>query len=304
MWRRPGNVTLARLLLLATVFIWGVTFSLVKSALSDISPLLFNLLRMALATAVLVFVNYRQIRGVSRQGLLAGLVAGFFLAAGYQFQTAGLARTTPTKSAFITGLVVVIVPLLTLFPKIRPVHTSAPRATTLLGAVLSFTGLLLLTTPSGVTFASLTSTISLGDFFTLLCALAFAGHLLALAHFSQGMPTRQLATLQVSFATLFMLLTIPLSGRLYLQVTFRLIFALGVTSIVATAAAFTIQSWSQQHLTPNHTAIIFTLEPVIALVVAMIFLGERLSRRSGLGSALILAGIGFVEFFPPPAVST
>ena len=94
---------LAHLLLLATVFVWGATFVLVKGALSDASPLLFNLMRMALATLALVAINFRRLRHVTRKQLGAGAVAGVFLAAGYQFQTMGLTQTTPAKSAFLTG---------------------------------------------------------------------------------------------------------------------------------------------------------------------------------------------------------
>jgi drug/metabolite transporter (DMT)-like permease len=88
----------AHLLLLAVVAIWGSTFVLVKDALNDISPLLFNLIRMALATLCLAAVYRKQLRRLTREALLGGAVAGFFLAVGYQFQTAGLALTTPSKS--------------------------------------------------------------------------------------------------------------------------------------------------------------------------------------------------------------
>src|SRR5271154_2908332 len=104
---------------------------------------------MALAFFALAIVNHRQLRNVSRQALLSGLIVGFFLAAGYQFQTAGLARTTPAKSAFITGLVVVFVPIFTIVPAFRSANTPQPRWTTAIGALLAFSGLLLLTTPNG-----------------------------------------------------------------------------------------------------------------------------------------------------------
>jgi drug/metabolite transporter (DMT)-like permease len=289
----PG--TIAHLLLLAVVFVWGATFVLVKDALQDASPLLFNLLRMTLAFLALVIVNRRQLRNINRQALFSGLIVGLFLAAGYQFQTAGLALTTPAKSAFITGLVVVFVPLFTIVPALRSANTPAPRWTTAVGALLAFSGLLLLTTPRGTSFQNLFVSIGTGDLLTLACAIAFAGHLLALAHTSHRVPTGQLATLQIGVAAAVMAVTLPLGGKPHLAVTPRLLIALAVTSLLATAAAFTIQSWAQRHLPPTHTAILLTLEPVFACLTSFLVLHEHLGPRSLLGAALILAGIAFSE---------
>jgi drug/metabolite transporter (DMT)-like permease len=294
---RLSPSTTADLLLLAVVFIWGSTFVLVKDALQDASPLLFNLLRMTLAFAALAIVNQRQLRNISRPALLSGLIVGFFLAAGYQFQTMGLARTTPAKSAFITGLVVVFVPIFTVVPALRSTNTPPPRWTTALGALLAFYGLLLLTTPAGTSFQNLFVSIGPGDLLTLACAIAFAGHLLALAHTSHRVPIGQLATLQIGVATLIMLVTLPLGGRPHLSITPRLLIALAITSLLATAAAFTIQSWAQQHLPPTHTAVLLTLEPVFACLTSFLVLHERLGRRSLLGAALILVGIATTELF-------
>jgi drug/metabolite transporter (DMT)-like permease len=226
-------------------------------------------------------------------------VVGLFLAAGYQFQTAGLARTTAAKSAFITGLVVVFVPLLTALPRVRPPSSPAPGAFTLVGAALAFGGLVLLTTPAGTTWSNLLSSIGMGDLLTLLCA--FAGHLLALAHTSPRVPIPQLATLQISFAALIMGVTLPLGGPLYFTMTIRLGVTLAVTGLLATAAAFTIQSWAQQHLPPTHTALLLTLEPVVAWLTSFFFLGERLKPRSLIGAFLILTGILLTELFSSTA---
>ncbi|NYF80367.1 DMT family transporter [Granulicella arctica] len=297
--------TKAQLLLLAVVAVWGATFVLVKDALNDVSPLLFNLLRMTLAFLVLAAVNYRHLRELSRKTVLSGLVVGAFLAAGYQFQTSGLARTTAAKSAFITGLVVAFVPLLTAVPALRPQGARAPGVTTLLGAVLAFTGLLLLTTPAGTAFRHIFESIGLGDLLTLLCALAFAGHLLALAHTSLHLPAGLLATLQIGAAAVLMGATLPLGGRPEIHLTARLVLALAITSVLATAAAFTIQSYAQQHLAPTHTALILTLEPVFAWLTSMIVLHERFGHRALVGALLILAGIAAIELVPartPPGI--
>lgn len=299
--RRLSDSTLAHLLLLGVVLIWGSTFVLVKDALQDASPLLFNLLRMTLAAIALAIINHRQLRHISRQSLISGTIVGLFLAAGYQFQTAGLALTTPAKSAFITGLVVIFVPIFTIIPTIRPANTHAPRWTTAIGTLLAFAGLLLLTTPSGTSPHNLFASIGLGDLLTLACAIAFACHLLSLAHTSHQVPTGQLATIQITIAAIAMAITLPLGGHPHLAITPRLLIALAVTSLLATAAAFTIQSWAQQHLPPVHTAILLTLEPVFACLTSFLVLHEHLTHRSLAGAALILAGITVTELLSTPA---
>ena len=295
MSRRLSDSTLAHLLLLAVVIVWGATFVLVKDALQDVSPLLFNLLRMTIAFIALAIVNRRQLRHISRRSLISGLIVGLFLAAGYQFQTAGLALTTPAKSAFITGMVVVFVPLITIVPALRSSNTPAPSWSAAVGALLAFSGLLLLTTPTGTSWHNLFASIGLGDVLTLACAIAFAGHLISLSHASTQVATGQLATLQIGVAAALMAITLPLGGHPQLAITPRLLIALAVTSLLATAAAFTIQSWAQQHLPATHTAILLTLEPVFACLTSFLILHERLSRRSLCGAALILAGIASIE---------
>jgi drug/metabolite transporter (DMT)-like permease len=299
---RLSPSALAHLLLLAVVCVWGATFVLVKDALQDVSPLLFNLLRMILAFIALAIVNHRQLQHISRYALRAGLIVGIFLAAGYQFQTAGLARTTAAKSAFITGLVVVFVPLFTIVPALRSSNTPAPRWTAAVGAILAFAGLFFLTTPMGTSWQNLFVSIGTGDLLTLACAIAFAAHLLSLSHTSHKVPTGQLATIQIGVAAFIMAITLPVGGRPHLTLTPRLLIALTITSLLATAAAFTIQSWAQQHLPPAHTAILLTLEPVFACLTSFLVLHERLGRRSLAGAALILAGIAFTELIPsnPP----
>ena len=298
MARRLSPSALAHLLLLAVVIIWGATFVLVKDALQDVSPLLFNLLRMSLAFVALAIVNHRQLLHINRQSIAAGAIAGLFLATGYQLQTTGLVRTTPAKSAFITGMVVVFVPILGAIPALRSPSIPRPRWTTAVGALLAFAGLFLLTTPAGTLRQDLFTSIRPGDLLTMGCAIAFAAHLLALAHYSPRVPTSQLATLQIGIAALLMAFTLPFGGKPHLHLTPRLVVALAVTSLLATAAAFTIQSWAQQHLPPTHAAILLTLEPVFAALTSFLILNERFGRRSVWGSALILGGIAAIELLP------
>ena len=305
----------AHLLLLGVVAVWGSTFVLVKDALRDVSPLLFNLLRMALATFCLLAVYRRHLSRITREALIGGAVAGFFLALGYQFQTAGLALTTPSKSAFLTGLTVVLVPLLSMIPGLHPPGSPRPGWNAYCGALLALTGITLMTAPGllaeftspGVLSAgsrSLQSAslatrfgVNLGDLLTLACAVSFAFHLLSLAHLARRIPFEQLGLLQIGFCTLVMAVSSPLLEHPRFHLSGRLVAALLVSAVLATAAAFTIQSWAQQHLAPTHTALVLSAEPLFAWATSLVFLHQGLGGTQTVGALLILAGIGFTELF-------
>ena len=287
----------AHLLLIAVAVVWGMTFPLAKAALRQASPLLFNLVRMILASAVLLAVNWRYLRHVTAAQFKLCAGAGVLLTAGYELQTAGLARTTPSKSAFLTGLVVVLVPLLSALPGVRAPGTSRPRALAWLGAIVAFAGLVLLTSQPGAG-GSLLAGMHTGEWLTLGCAVAFAFHLLLLARAAEVVDARVLGTLQIAISSVCMLILLPVESHPYLHPTSTVLWALGITSVFATAAAFTIQSWAQKHVPPTHTALIFTLEPVFAGIASFVFLGERLGPRGIFGAILILGGIVLAEWKP------
>jgi drug/metabolite transporter (DMT)-like permease len=276
----------------------------VKDALRDVSPLLFNLLRMVIATTVLAAIYHRDLRRLKRSYLAGGAIVGLCLAAGYSFQTAGLARTTPAKSAFITGLIVVIVPLLCAIPLLRPATMRRPSLSAYGGALMAFAGILLLTTPSHTPWMALLVSINTGDLLTLLCALGFALHVVALAHISPRLPLGTLAVLQLAFCTLIMAALLPAFEHPRLDLSPRLVIALLITGVLATAVAFTVQSWAQQRLSATQTALILALEPVFAFLTSYLFYGERLSIRASLGASLILCGIGVTELLPLGAHAT
>ena len=291
MSRARQQSRLAYLLLLADGVVWGSTFVVVKAALRDCSPLLFNQLRMLIAFVALAVWNAGSWRRMTRRAVWSGAVAGVLLAFGYELQTTGLVYTTPARSAFLTGLVVVLVPLFSAWPRLRAPGTHAPRLVQLLGALGAFAGIVLLTTPAGTPLRDFTSGVSRGDILSLLCAAAFALHLLSLAHLSPRVPTAQLATLQIGFAALTMSVATPLLERTYFRPSPSLALALLVCALFATAAAFSIQSWAQKHLQANHTAMLLALEPAFALGISILFFGERLRFRSGTGAALILCSL-------------
>jgi drug/metabolite transporter (DMT)-like permease len=311
----------AYLLMLFVVAVWGSTFVLIKGALADATPAAFNLIRMSLALLVLAVVYhrgcYKFVRNARRWQVGAGAVVGLCLAMGYQFQTTGLARTTPSKSAFITGLVVVLVPLFSAIPGVRPPGAQPPRWNAFLGAALAFAGILLLTAPSAVhahgpspamsTLAGLVpdlSSINVGDLLTLGCAVGFAFHCIALSHVSPRIAFQPLALLQVGFCAVFMAASLPFIEHPHIAWTPRLAIALAIAAVLATAAAFSIQSWAQSVLPSAHIALLLTMEPVFAWITSFLFMGERLGLRPASGALLILAAIALTELIPQPHVPT
>jgi drug/metabolite transporter (DMT)-like permease len=304
------------LLMVFVVAVWGSTFVLIKGALADATPAAFNLARMTLAFAVLAVAYHRFWREIRLWQVASGALVGLCLATGYQFQTTGLARTTPSKSAFITGLLVVLVPLLSAIPGLRPPGAMPPRWNAFLGAALAFLGIVLLTAPAlpargpaslmsqaARLLPDLTS-MNLGDLLTLGCAVAFAFHCLALSHISPRIRFQPLALLQVGFCALFMALSLPLIEHPHIAWTLRLAVALAITAVLATAAALSIQSWAQRVLPPTHIALLLTLEPVFAWITAFLVMGERMGLRPSCGALLILAGIALTELVAQPHVPT
>jgi drug/metabolite transporter (DMT)-like permease len=296
----------AYLLMLFVVAVWGATFVVVKDALADASPAAFNLARMTLASLLLMVGYHRYLRGLKGWHLGAGAIVGFCLAMGYQFQTLGLVWTTPSKSAFITGMVVVLVPLFSILPGLRPPGARLPRWNAFAGAVLAFAGIALLTAPGIAGASGLAAVlpdfrqINKGDVITFGCSVGFALHCLALGHLSPKINFKPLAALQVAWCAVFMAITLPLMGRPYLHWTPRLDVALLITAVLATAAALSIQSWAQSILPSTHTALMLTLEPVFAWITSFLVLGERLALRPATGAALILLGIALTELAPQP----
>ena len=278
----------ADLVLVLVALIWGSTFVLVKQALDSISTLLFLTLRFAIAAAALALIfRGRGVRQSRRREWMAGAIVGCFLFTGYCLQTTGLKYTTASKAGFITGFYIVLVPLFS-----AAIYRRAPQTAELAGVGLAAVGMSLLTDPS------LRLDIGLGDLLVLGSAVAYAFHILALGRFSvemsyEGLSVSQIATGAVLGSASFWWLERP-------HITFNatVVTALLITSLLATAFAFSVQSWAQQFTTPTRTALIFALEPVFAWLAAYVLTGEVLTPRAASGALLILAGILLVELKP------
>jgi drug/metabolite transporter (DMT)-like permease len=275
----------AHLLLLMATFIWGATFLVIKEALADASPLTFNALRMTLAAVLLIAVFHRRLRQLPAGALRAGIEVGTLMWLGYEFQTAGLAYTSASKSAFVTGFSVVLVPLLmAIFWRKRVNHF------TLAGVGAALVGLYLLCVPSGQGFSL--ASVNFGDLLTLGCAVAFAFQIIVLGNNAQRFDFAHLVPVEIAVCAAWMLVSIPIADRHgYLRFTPRLMIALTITALLGTVACFLIQAWAQRFTPPTHTALIFSLEPVFAGLTSYLLIGERLGARAVLGGVLIVAGV-------------
>lgn len=279
----------AELALIGCAFIWGSTFVLVKEALNHASTLVFLALRFALATVALGVV-FRPLPSKFTAGpalVRGGIAAGVFLFAGFLLQTIGLRYTTPSKSAFLTGLSIVIVPVLA-----AAVERTNPGLSEWAGVVTATAGLGLLTLEGPIT------NVNIGDLLTIGCAVAFAAHIMVVGHYAPRFGFQALTLMQVATSAVLAGGLCWWVEPLYIRWTGSLIFALLVTALLATALAFAVMAWAQQYTSPTRTAVIFALEPVFALGTSYVAIGEVLSPRAMAGAGLILGGILLVELKP------
>jgi len=280
----------ADLALAGITLIWGATFVVVKNALSGVSTMLFLTLRFSAAALVLAALYRGRLNSNARghkSALRGGMLAGLVLIAAYFFQTQGLRFTTPSKSAFITGLSVALVPILGAAWRRR-----MPRLQEIGGVTAAVLGLALMT----VRWQELR--IGPGDLLTMACAVGFAVHILVVERYTRSGGFEILSLVQIATAAVVGAATCWWVETPHLEWSAQLAGALAITSLLATALAFTVMAWAQQHTTATHTALIFSLEPVFAWLTSWMVEGETLSTTASLGAALILGGILIVELKP------
>jgi len=274
--------------LVTVALIWGMTFVLVKAALAHISTLLFLTIRFAIAFAALAAIFGRRVqRGRLKQTCRIGALAGACLFTGYILQTAGLRLTTPGKAGFLTGLYIPLVPLIG-----TAIYRKLPAPDEIVGILMAFFGMALMS------FAPGSMQIGAGDFLVVLCTVAYAFHILVLGHFAKHADVPGLTVAQVGTGALIGAASFWWAEPVQAHFPAIVWIALLVTSLLATALAFALQTWAQSHTTPTRTALIFSLEPVFALLVSWMVTGEVLTARAAIGAALILASILLVELKP------
>jgi drug/metabolite transporter (DMT)-like permease len=277
-----GKRLLYTLLLVLVTAVWGWTFVVVQGAISAYGVLGFLALRFALAGVALAPV---LLSGVTRRTLIVGSGIGLVLAAGYLFQTLGLLYTTPTNSGLITGLFVVFAPLAD-----RLLFGVRPTRLVIVAVFLSLLGMVLLTGggPEGV---------NPGDLLTLLCAAALGLHIALLSRYAAGHDAGGLTFAQIfAMAALFALLW-PFFEPVQMPPQ-EVWFAILLTGLVASAAAFYVQTFVQQRLPAARTAVILTMEPVFAALFGYWLAGDRLVAVQIAGAALILSALVVGEVAP------
>jgi drug/metabolite transporter (DMT)-like permease len=276
--------TRAELALLGTTLIWGGTFAAQKIGLRDISPLLLISSRFVVA-AVFIFALFRNaIFPLPKSAIIKGSTLGIFLFLGFAVQTIGLNYTTASKSAFITSMMVVFVPLLQFI-----IEKRSPNLGNVFGVGIVSTGLWFLTSPAGATF-------TIGDALTLVCALLFAVYIVYLDVISHEMNPLQLTFLQTATTAALSLAGLALFEHPHVSFSPRLLGTLAYLTFFATVLTTYIQTRFQKDTTPTKAAIIFTIEPVIATLIAYALLSEELGALGILGGGLIILGVLLSEF--------
>jgi drug/metabolite transporter (DMT)-like permease len=270
------------LVLIAVTAVWGVTFVQVKDAVALYPLFAFLALRFAIATLTLTPPGVRRLRSLGRAGWAAGAFAGALLGAGYALQTAGLERTSVSSTGFITGMYVVLTPLLALVLFRARVGMSA-----WIGVALATVGLALL---AGIHGGSV-----VGDLLVLAGSAVYSLQIVLMERYAPRYDA--IAFTLVEMLTSFVgLLAIALAlGQLHVPHGWTVWGALLVTGVFASALAFLAQTWAQRRATATQTALAFSLEPVWAAFFGFTLAGDRLGPVGWLGCAVIMAGIVVAE---------
>ena len=269
--------TRADLSMLLVSCIWGLTFVIVKKALLDIGPFLFVGIRFFLAFWILAALSYKDIIKIRRSTLGAGALLGLFLFVGYIFQTLGLQFTTSSNAGFITGVSVVLVPILYAL-----LHHRKPALITIVMVIMAAVGLFMISVPPG------SWTLAYGDLLVLVGAFGFALHIIYVDYYSHRHNALAITGVQVLFVGLLCLAIGLATEPIPAQFSSTAIFALIVTAVFATALAFLLQNYMQKHSTPTDFAVILSTEPVFAALGGYMWAGDRLSPLGLYGAGLIL----------------
>jgi drug/metabolite transporter (DMT)-like permease len=281
-----GHARLATLLLVCVTAVWGSTFFLIHDLVEHVPPADFLAVRFGIAAVVMFVLFRRQTLALSRRQLRVGVVLGLLYGMAQVLQTTGLAHTDASVSGFITGTYVVLTPVLgavLLHDRIGKVTWFAVGLATLGLALLSLQGF----------------SVGIGEALTLLSAILYAGHIVALGRWSTPGAAFGLATVQAAVITVVAAvvavpdgLTLPATGGQWASLLYM--------ALVAGALALWAQTWAQAHLTATRAAIVMALEPVFAALFAVTLGGESLTRRMLVGGALVVAAMYLVELRSTP----
>ena len=265
-------------LLVAVTAIWGLTFVMVQDAVRIIPVLSFLAWRFLIAGVVMSLLAARAWRQVTWGALGHGLVLGVLIAAGYWLQTFGLKATTVDLAGFLTGLAVVLTPVLAFVLWRRP---TPPLVWACAAAALG--GLWLLAGSGG--------TLSPGDWLVVGGAGAFALQLLATDVAVRRHPLSVLVAVELLATGLLSLAGAAVTGGVTWPAGAVVWGALGVTALLASVAAFWAQGYAQQRATPQETATVLAAEPLFAALFSYVLQGAALAGWQWVGAGLITGSI-------------
>jgi drug/metabolite transporter (DMT)-like permease len=284
---RFNKPAIAVLALISVTAVWGMTFVMVKDAISRMPVMDFLFVRFAAATLIMVIIRPQSLFKLTKGGWGRAVILGLLLGLGYVFQTFGLEQTSAAVSGFITGMFVVFTPIIAglfLKKKIGAAAWGGVAIATAGLAVISLKGF----------------SIGLGELLTLGCAVVYAVHIVSLGEWSSGRDPYSLAVVQLGVVTLMCGIAAA-PGGIALPPDNTVWIAVFVTAVFATAFAFVIQTWAQAIIPPTRAAIVMTMEPVFAGIFAVLLGGEHLGIRTLAGGALVLAAMYLVELGPRKA---
>ena len=279
-----SNRAKAEMTIFMITAIWGSSFIIMKNLLDDIPVFTYLTLRFAVASVALFFIFFRSLRIMKKRTLVLGIAIGLMLFLGMSLQVYGLKYTTASRSAFITGLNVVMVPVISsVFLKKKPGLNS------LIGVMLAVGGLFFLS-------GGLQGRYNIGDILTLLCAFCFAFQIILVDYSVAKEDAGCLALIQVIFAAAACALVWAGTEKGPVAIDIETAAAIIFTGLFATAFAFGGQTFAQKYTTPTRTALIITFEPVFAAVFAAVIpnnsgMTEKLSQAVIIGCLLIFSGM-------------
>ena len=268
--------------LVGVAIVWGSTFVMVKDAVASYPLFSFLGWRFTVAVIAFVIIFPRAVRGLRRDTMGAGLLAGALLTAGYVFQTWGLQSTTASKAAFITGMFVVITPLMQTI-----VLRKTPRRATVVGIVASVIGLWLLS-------GGATGGWNVGDTRVLLCAIAYSAHMIVLGSVGERHDVLALTLIQLATTAIVCSVIAVVREGFSVPSEQSVIVALLVTGVLASAVAFAVQTYAQRFIPPARTALILISEPAFGGLFGWLA-GDVLGARGLAGAGLILGGMAVSE---------
>ena len=271
------NKVFSAVILTAVAAIWGSAFLSMKGTLERLDVNSFLAWRFAIATLVLIAIRPSVVKKIDLAFAKKGALLGIFLGSGYIFQSFGLTLTTVSNTGFITGLYVVLTPVVAaifLRKNITLVEWFAVFVATAGLALLSFNGF----------------HFGLGEFLVLMSALLFAMHIVGLGEWSKGLDTYALTVLQLGTCAVVTFVASLKSG-------FRappesgVWFSIIYTALFATALAFIVQTWAQSFIAPSSVAVILAMEVVFAAGFGIWLLDEPVTLRIALGGLLVIASM-------------